>query len=397
VTGSTVAITGIGILTPLGDELGSIGAALAEGRRSIGPAVDLPEVGESRFAEFEATRYANVRGMRLYNRTTRLGICATKLALADAGLDGVSLPGAGLGLVLASTYAHLDTAIEYDRSLVVSGIQQTNPALMPLAIPSAPGATLALAFGAKAASITLANDAASGLDALGLGMRLVSAGRAAACVVVGAFAACRELAQSSARAGKLVPADELHVFDARHRGTVYGEASAALVLESPDAARGRGVVPKGILRGHGAAFSPAREGVAALGRACHAALAAADVVPSDLACVSSGANGRPETDDAEAQALLALLGPGSRAAVTAVKSSLGDMVDAGGLVQAALALESLRSGRAPAVVGLERPALEGLTYATTVTALSGDLALVTATNEQGACSAIVLQNGNGLR
>ena len=63
--------------------------------------------------------------------------------------------------MLASTYAHLDTAIEYDRSLVTVGIQQTNPALMPLAIPSAPGATLALAFGAKAFSITLANEGAA--------------------------------------------------------------------------------------------------------------------------------------------------------------------------------------------------------------------------------------------
>jgi 3-oxoacyl-[acyl-carrier-protein] synthase II len=387
-----VAITGVGILTPLGDALGAVGDALAAGRRSIAPALDVPEVGESRFAEFEATKYANVRGMRLYNRTTRLGICATKLALVDAGLDGVTLPGAGLGLVLASTYAHLDTAIEYDRSLVTAGIQQTNPALMPLAIPSAPGATLALAFGAKAFSITLANEAAAGLDALGLGMRLVQGGRAAACVVVGAFAACKELSQSSARAGQLVPAEELRVFDARHRGRVLGEASAAFVLERLETARARGAAPKGILRGHGAAFAPVRAATdAALRRACQTALGSASLAPADVAYVSAGANGQPEPDDAEARALLALLGPGAAAPVAAVKSSLGDMVDAAGLVQAALALDGLGRGRAPAVAGLERPAQPGLRYATGATAVSGEIALVTATSDLGACSAIVLQ------
>ena len=61
----SVAITGVGILTPLGDELGAVGAALVEGRRSLVAALDVPDVGESRFAEFEATKYANVRGMQL--------------------------------------------------------------------------------------------------------------------------------------------------------------------------------------------------------------------------------------------------------------------------------------------------------------------------------------------
>jgi 3-oxoacyl-(acyl-carrier-protein) synthase len=117
----------------------------------------------------------------------------------------------------------------------------------------------------------------------------------------------------------------------------------------------------------------------------------AGLSPADVAYVSSGANGQPETDDAEARALLALLGPTPAAPVAAVKSSLGDMVDAGGVVQAALALDGLRRGRAPAVAGLERPAQPGLRYAAADATISGEIALVTATSDLGACSAIVLQ------
>jgi len=408
-----VVITGLGLITPLGDTAAAVGAALGEGRTSIAASADLPEVGESRIADFEATRYANVRGMRLYNRTTSLGLCAAKLALTDAGLEGgASLPagGPGLGLVVGSTYAHLDTLIEYDRSLVAAGIQQTNPALMPLAIASAPGAAIAMAFSAKAFAVTLASEGASGLDALGMGMRLVAAGRADACLVVGAFAACRELSLSSARAGQLAPAGEVRVLDARHRGRAFGEAGAAVVLERADVARARGAVVKGILSGQGSVFAPAgtrRED--ALRRACEEALQAAGRSSRDLAFVSSGANALPRTDEVEARALHALLaggapgsgepGPGNPGSgapadsvpVTAVKAGLGDLVDASGVVQVVLALDSLARRMIPPVAGLEQPALSGLRYATAPTAVSGAAALVTGTSDVGSCSAIVVE------
>jgi len=403
-----VAITGVGLITPLGDTAAAVGAALAEGRTSIAAAADLPEVGESRIPDFEATRYANVRGMRLYNRTTSLGLCAAKLALTDAGLEGgasLSAGGPGLGLVVGSTYAHLDTLIEYDRSLVTLGIQQTNPALMPLAIASAPGAAIAMAFAAKAFAVTLASEGASGLDALGMGMRLVAAGRADACLVVGAFAPCRELSLSTARAGQLAPAGEVRVFDARHRGRVFGEAGAAVVIERADAAQARGAAVKGFLAGQGSVFAPAgtpRQD--ALRRACDEALRGAGRSPRELAFVSSGANALPRTDEVEARALLSLLAggspgtdnprPGSDSAsvpVTSIKSALGDLVDASGVVQAVLALDSLARRLIPPVVGLQGPALSGLRYASTPTPVSGVAALVTGTSDVGSCSAIVVE------
>jgi 3-oxoacyl-[acyl-carrier-protein] synthase II len=388
-----VAITGMGLITPLGDTAAAVGAALAEGRTSIAAAADLPEFGESRIPAFEATRYANVRGMRLYNRTTSLGLCAAKLALTDAGLEGgASLPAGGLGLVVASTYAHLDTLIEYDRSLVTLGIQQTNPALMPLSIASAPGAAIAMAFTAKAFAVTLASEGASGLDALAMGMRLVAAGRADACLVVGAFAPCRELSLSSARAGQLAPAGEVRVFDARHRGRVFGEAGAAVVLERVDAAQARGAAIKGILAGQGSVFAPAgTPRPDALRRACEAALRAAGRSPRELAFVSSGANALPRTDEVEAQALLSLLVDGASVPVTSIKSALGDLVDASGVVQAVLALDSLAGRMIPPVAGLQEPALSGLRYASTPIPVSGVAALVTGTSDVGSCSAIVVE------
>ncbi len=196
--------------------------------------------------DFEATRYANVRGMRIYNRSTRLGICAARLALVDAGLENSGFPGEQLGVVMASTFGHFDTLIEYDRGLYTQGPTRTNPALMPLAIPSAPGAMIALSFGAKACSITLADGGAGALDALGLAARLTRAGRVGACIVVAALGLFDELVLSAARAGQLAPPEAFRVFDQRSGGTAFGEAGVAVIVETMEHARARGATPKGL-------------------------------------------------------------------------------------------------------------------------------------------------------
>ena len=275
-TGSpAVAVTGIGVLTPLGDSVESLEAALRAGKVAVEAATDLDGAAAARIADFEATRYANVRGLRLYSRPTRLGICASRLALAGAGLETGVAPE-DLGVIVASTFAHMETLLEYDRSVVSAGIARTNPALMPLAIPSAPGAAVALSFVAKAFSITLADGGTSGLDALGLGARLVASGRARACLVVGMFPVVPELVLSASKAGLLAPAGDFRVLDRRRCGTAFGEAGVAFVLERLDEARARGATPLAIVAGQASAFEVDPSGLeGAIARACRDALAGA--------------------------------------------------------------------------------------------------------------------------
>ena len=389
---ATAAVTGVGILTPLGDNLALVAEALAAGRSAVAPLATPVPCAAARFADFDATRYANVRGMRIYNRTTRLGICATRLALADAGLIDAGLPPEQLGVVMAGSFGHLDTLIEYDRSLVTNGPSRTNPALMPLAIPSAPGAVIALSFSAKACSITLAEGGASSLDGLGLGARLVRDGRAAAVVVVAAFGLFDELVLSLSRQGQLAPADGFRIFDERSQGMALGEAAVAFVLESPAHATARGRQPLAFVAGQASTFAAGTDGMeTSLARACRQALAQAATEPADLGLVASGANGLPSTDGAEARALLAVLGAAAqKPAITAVKSALGETIDASGLLAAACALATMGGSPAPPIAGLERPALPGLRYLTRPEPVGGGPALVTATSQTGACSALVL-------
>jgi len=392
VTTPAVAVTGMGLITPLGDSAVALAEALAQGRSSI---VDLPEpspASASRLVDFEATRYANIRGMRVYNRASRLGICATQLAITDAGLG--SIPGEDLGLVFACRYAHLDTLIEYDRNLVTLGPSRTNPALMPLAIASAPGAVTALSFGLKAFSITLSNGDVGGLDALGLCMHLLEQGRARAAVVVSASSLCTEIVLSAVRAGLLAEAKNVRVFDRGSRGAAVGEAAVALVLEPVDHARQRGAQAKVILRGHASRFAPRQDLVsAALARAARRALDVARSTPTDLALVSSAGSGVPDTDRAEALALIDVLGE-EKTPVIAVKAALGEAGECSGLLQMVAAITSLTAGTAWPIPGLSDPAVPGLSYVTRTTPLRGKHALVTATARTGSCSALVLSSPN---
>jgi 3-oxoacyl-[acyl-carrier-protein] synthase II len=387
-----VAVTGYAALTPLGDRVDALVEALAAGRCAVLPQADLGGAGAATMADFDATTYCNVRGLRLYSRPTRLGIAAVAVALGDAGLQPAQVAGEGLGTVTASTFGHLETLFEYDRSVVAAGPLRGNPALMPLALPSSPGAAIALSFGAKAFSLSLSDGGASSLDALGLGARLVAEGRARVVVVVGAFGLCPELQAGARRAGLLAPDGALRPFDRRRQGTALADGAAAVVLERLEDARARRAEPRGFVAGQASAFSAEPAGrTAALARACRAALAGARVAPAEVGLVSSGAGGSVEGDRAEARALAEVLGAAApHTPVAAVKGNLGDAVDASGLLQAVVALAALREGRAPPIAGLEAPEVAGLGYLERAAPVAAPSALVTATSFAGAASALVL-------
>lgn len=394
---SSVAITGLSAFTPFGVGVDALSLALTAGRVSVEPAADMPQVGVAQIRDFDALRYANVRGMRVYARATQLEICAVTLALADAGLTGEALDPLELGLVTASSFSHLETLLEYDRGLTTVGMQRTNPTLMPLALPSAPGAATGLSILAKAFSITLNDGGASGLAALGLGARLIAEGRARVCVVAGAFTLFPELLLSASRAGLLASAERYRVLDRESAGLAFGEAGVALVLEPSEYALARGREPLGYVRGEASRFAPSRTDLApALGRACEAALRRAKLSPEHVALACIGANGLAHVDEAHAQALSRAFGPhAERICVTAPKASLGESLDPSGLLQSVVALSALRSHRAPPIARLDTPRVPGLRYLSQATELEAGAALLTATSLSGACSALVLSAAAG--
>jgi 3-oxoacyl-[acyl-carrier-protein] synthase II len=297
-----VVVTGAGVITPLGDTPAAFAEALAAGKTALAPSAE--GIPVAAIDAFDHAKYAMVRNMRMYNRATQLGICAVKLALGDAKAESVAPED--LGLLMASTWGHMDVLLEYDRSLVAVGMQRTNGALMPLAIPSAPGAMAALGFTAKAFSMTLSDGATSSLDAIGLGAQWLRDRRAKACIVASAISMSPEMIAAAARAG------------ATPQG--MGQAGVALVLERESDALARGAKILGAVLGYGAAFAiDSHNAFDALGRAIGGARHAAGMA-----------------DDSEA---LAPVNTNE-----SLRAALGHTLDASGALQVLATLASLRTG-----------------------------------------------------
>ncbi len=398
---SVLAITGLAALTPLGDSPESIHASLCDGRTALCRSPELRGLALAAIEGFDPLRYADVRGMRMYNRTTRLAICAAKLALDDARIDEGTVPAEELGLIMASSSGHLDVLMEYDRSLVENGIRRTNAALMPLAIPSAPGAIAALALGAKAFSMTLSDAGASSLDAIGLGARWVEASRARACIVVAAFSWTPDIVRAIERSGMLSTSGDVRPFDQHASGTGLGEGAVAFVIERDADASRRGATARGRVHGFGAAFGrPASEAdmleqQAALERACITALRRAGASVTDVVLASAAASGDRARDRAEASALRSVLGDHAvEVPLGAANGAFGETIEAAGAHQLLVALASLRHRKTPPIARLERPAVAGLRYAQHACEIERGHALVTSLARDGSCSALVVSGGD---
>jgi 3-oxoacyl-[acyl-carrier-protein] synthase II len=389
VSRQAIAITGSGLITPLGDDPRQVMENLRAGQRAL----PLEGAASVTIPSFEATRYAAVRGMRAYSRTTQLGIAAAAQAMADAKLREGEIPPERFGLVMASTYGHLDTLLEYDFGLITKGMERTNPALMPLAIGSAPGAATALGFRLRGASVTLSAGAAAGLDAVGLASRLVASGRLQACLVVGAFSAGPDVISSATGSGFLVAPEHARAFDRDSRGVLLAESACALVIETLAGARERSAQVQGIVLGHAGGFAAQSHGLAdALAETTQRALSQAELKPGDVSLICSGANGHPLDDEAQAHALCAMFYAWTPKppVLMAPKASLGESMDAGGLLQVLTGLSALRGGMAPMIPGLEEPRVSGPRYARQTCRVERGTLLALANSRSGSTSALLL-------
>jgi 3-oxoacyl-[acyl-carrier-protein] synthase II len=423
-----VLITGAGVVSPLGDSLTALHAALAAGTRARKPielfdttGIGCGEGGEIR--PFDPQSYVGDRNLRPLDRTSRLLVVAAQLALVDSGGDapGTTVPrseGEGasptgtrsssqeVGLVVGTTFCSVRTIAEFDRRALRLGPSHASPLDFANSVINAAAGQAAIWHGLRGVNSTVAAGEASGLLAISQAAELVRAGRAAAVLAGGAEELCFESFFGYARAGRLCgsrsPGEpELPVpFDARRTGFSLAEGAALLMLEDAGAASSRGAAVRAEVLGWGSAFA-ADPGetclAAAVARAVRLALADAGTAPAEVGCLSASASGSREVDRAEALGVAAALG--ERAAtlpVTAIKAMLGEGLGVSGAWQALDLVATIGDGVLPGIAGLEQIdpdlPLPGAAAAATRRLAPAERrrVLVTAVGADGHCAALVL-------
>ena len=364
--GSRVVVTGIGLVSALGDEPAALHRSLVAGGDGFSEIslFDTGVLGPSRAGEitdFDPASYLGKANFRPVDRTARLVIVAAHLAFEDSGWTREMRGEHDVGLVLGTMFGSVHTISAFDRRALVAGPKYAKPFEFANSVINAAAGQTAIWHDLRGINSTVAGGTAAGLQALGYAVEAVRTGRSDALLAGGADELCFESLYGFHRAGRLCDeGDRDRVdcvpFGARRGGFLLGEGAGLLMLEEAESARARGAKVLAEIRGHGNCYDCSRctdeRAADAVRRAIGLALADAGLDAGDVAAVSAAASGSVLGDRHEAQGLAAVFGDGVPP-VTAVKSMLGETLGASGAFATIALIESLRAGVLPGIRGLE--------------------------------------------
>lgn len=373
-----VVVTGMGMITALGNDVPTSWAGLVAGRSGIRTieAFD-PSRLESRIAGeaqgFDASGLLDRKEIRRTDRYSQLGLVATAEALAQAGFperfEGELAERTGV--ILGTGLGGVGTLQEGFTINALRGPDRISPFLVPMGIPNVGAGQIAIQFGMTGPNFTTVSACATGGHAIGEASEIIRRDDADVMIAGGAEAAIFEAMVGGFDSMKALsrrnddPAGASRPFDTGRDGFVIGEGAGVVILESLEHAEGRGAQALAELIGYGATADashitlPAPGGIGAV-RAARRALEKAGLAPADIDHVNAHATSTPEGDKAELQAIKTILGEDAgRVAITANKSMLGHTLGAAGAIEAIVTILSIREGCIPPTINLANPDPEG--------------------------------------
>jgi len=381
------AITGVGVITPIGTGCDELTEALSEGRSGIREitnfdAEDLPVKYAAEAADFDLTNH--ISSIKTYvDRTSALALAAAAMALGDSQWIG-NVPGAEIGLCLGSAWGCQDSVELYTRKIVESDPKFAPPLVFTHSYANAPNSLVSIEFGLRGHNTCFAGGPTAGAAALECALDLIRRDGSQRLLAGGADA-LSEVAVRAAIVEGLVTAKVPRPFDAAADGLVPGEGAGLLALESVDDAEGRKAEIAGYLLGAGSGGGGSHS--EALSRAIARALADAGAGADEIDAVFASASGLPGVDAAEARAIAELPG---KPPVVALKSLIGDPMGAWARVAVAAALCCIHAGVLPATAHLRRPLSAEINILRDPLECTPDTCLVLNLEPSGYAAAIVL-------
>ncbi len=367
---NSVAITGIGLITPLGLTVEENWRGLMEGRSGIDmiqrfDASSLPTRFGGEVKNFDAANYMEAKEVRHYDRYTHFAVVAADAALADAGLKAEDLPKEKTGIVVGSGMGGVETFMENARSLIEKGPRRVSPFFVPATITNIAAGFLAIRYGTHGVNYATVSACATGAHAIMDGLMLLRQGYMDVMIVGGSEAALTDISIAAFAAAKALSKNNENArtasrpFDLARDGFVMGEGAGILILERLDRAQARGARIWAEVCGAGSssdAFhitTPPEDGKGAA-LAMRMSLNDAGLQPHDLGYINAHATSTPLGDIAETSAIKAVLGAHvENVAVSSTKSMTGHLLGAAGAVEAAYTAMALYHQMLPPTINLE--------------------------------------------
>ena len=376
-----VVITGMGLVSPIGNSVAEFEEAIKTGKSGIGPITHFDTTGfdvtiAGEVKNFDPSRWLDKKDARKMCRFTQFGAAAAAQALEQAGLleaapeGGKRIKGDGerAGVVMGNGIGGFEVVSESFRKLFNDGPRRMLPLTVPLMISNEASGNISILFGLKGPAFTQVTACASGTDALGQALDLVRAGRCdvavaggtEACVVPFAIGGFQMLKALSTKR-RDTPEKASRPFDADRDGFVLGEGAGVLVLESEDHARERGAAILAEFAGYGATAdayhitSPSPDGEGG-GRAIKLALKDADVRPEEVQYYNAHGTSTEINDPAETKMIKYAFGEHAyKIHISSTKSMTGHCVAGSGGLEAIACVLALRGGYFPPTINLDNP------------------------------------------
>jgi 3-oxoacyl-[acyl-carrier-protein] synthase II len=368
-----VVVTGLGLVSPVGNDVATAWGAILAGRSGIAPVTRFDTTsfpthfgGEIRNLDLEP--YITAKDARRMDAFMQYGVVAGMQAMRDSGLVVTDANSDRIGVLMGSGMGGLESIEEaYDRYMETNSPKKVSPFFIPGSIINLVGGHLSMAFNVTGPNLAVATACTTSTHALGLAMRLIQYGDADALLAGGSEMATCVTGMSGFSQAKALsqrnddPTAASRPWDKDRDGFVMGDGAGAMLLEEFEQAKARGANIYAEIVGFGMSgdayhvTSPPEDGEGAR-KAMAKALVDAQLSPDQVQYVNAHATSTPLGDRAETTAIRRAFGTAAdRLAVSSTKSMTGHLLGAAGAIEAIFSVLALRDQVAPPTINLHTP------------------------------------------
>lgn len=367
-----VVVTGMGVVTPVGNTLDTMWNNLIAGQSGIGMNTMIIEkemtcqiAGICR--DFAAEDYMDKKEARRMDRYTQFAVAAAKMAYEQSGLYEGAVDPNRFGVVVSSAAGGIGTIEVQLKSSLEKGFNKCSPFLVPMMIVDIASGWIAIHYNAKGPNQSVVTACATGSNSIGDAYRMIQYGEADVMIAGGAEAPITSLSVAGFYTMRALsqrydePQKASRPFDKDRDGFVISEGAGILVLEELEHAKARGANILGELIGYGRSadandiVAPCADGNGA-GRAMQLALDDAGLKAQEVDYVNAHGTSTPLGDIAETMAIKRVFGEhakGGSLAVSSTKSMTGHMLGATGAVEAVISMMAIQNRMVPPTINLE--------------------------------------------
>jgi len=385
-----IVVTGLGIVSPIGNNVESYWNALRSGTSGIAritafDVTDYPSQIAGEVKDLDFTKYVEPKEVKRTDRDILLACAASEEAVRDSGLDLKAVDLERCGVIIGSGIGGIATLENEHTKLMNRGPSRVSPFLIPMMIPDMAAGMVSMKYGFKGPNYCTVSACASSAHALGDAMLVMRADMMDVAIVGGTEATVSPISFAGFCSMKAlstrndVPHKASSPFDAKRDGFVMGEGAAIVVLETLEHAQARGARIYAELVGYGASgdayhlSAPAPEGDGAR-RAMQMAMKSAGVVPEQIDYINAHGTSTPLNDKYESQAILTAMGEHAHSvAISSTKSMMGHLLGASGAAEFIASIMAIRHGVVPPTINYEDPDPECPLNYTPNTAIQRDI------------------------